>query len=157
MPTTVVTASEDGLERRWRPRRLFSWKTYDARNFDEWSSAKERSNMRSVRLRPVARQLLWGPGAPVRDFYDTYEHALTLGVVSERGLCMHCGASRPAPRCRCEGHETKDESLGMLRWVEVDKARRRPRDSDSRGLSESLVLPETDDTPGVVLDPGSAA
>lgn len=157
MPTTVVTSSEDGLERRWRPRRLFSWKTYDARNFDEWSSAKERSNMRSVRLRPVARQLLWGPGAPVRDFYDTYEHALTLGVVSERGLCMHCGASRPAPRCRCDGTETKDESHGMRRWVAVDKARRRPRPGVLEPVPTPLVLEESDDTPGVVVEPHACA
>ena len=173
-PSTVTVTSEDGLVRRWRPRRLFSWKTYDAQMFDEWSAAKERSSSKSHRLRPVARQLLWGPGAVVRDCYDTYEHALTLGVVSERGLCMDCGAARPAKRCKCgDDGPSHDDSHGMRLWRALDSARRLggspaldrfiesldPGDDyapEDEAISPTRVLiPETDDTPAVVLEPSA--
>jgi len=192
MPTTVTEVTDDGLVRRWRPRRMFSWKTYDAQSFDEWSAAKEKSSSKAHRLRPTARQVFWGPGAIVRDCYDTYEHALTLGVVSDRGLCMDCGAARPAKRCQCDKrdkdgnlvHEpTHDDTPGMVKWRALDAARRNPQsaafdryveeaeDRDELGalagndrlvrkyvadVSEPVLIPETDDTPAVLLDPTPA-
>lgn len=126
VPSERVIVAEDGLERRWRERRLFLWRTYDAKNFDEWSTAKERSPSRQHRIKPVARQVMWGPGLLARECYDTYEHALSLGVVSEGGMCMDCGGSRRPKTCACakEGRPIKDASAGMLRWREIDAARR---------------------------------
>lgn len=144
--STQTVESEDGLTRRWQQRRGFVWRTYDAKNFDEWSANRERGTQRSTRLKPVARQFMWGPGLLAREMYDTYEHALTLGVVSDAGLCMDCGGARSARRCACAKSEdgpVSDPSVGMLRWREVDAARRR------RVVVE---LPETDDTPGVAVE-----
>lgn len=141
-PSNERLVSPDGLERRWRPRRMFLWRTYDAKNFDEWTTAKERSNSKAHRLRPVARQVMWGPGSIVQSMYDTYEHALTLGVVSEAGLCMDCGGKRRARSCACTGeHAEQDPSAGMVRWAQVDRDRR-----------HRIQIPETNDTPGVLLD-----
>jgi hypothetical protein len=176
-PTNVKVLAADGLERRWRPRRGFLWRTYDAQKFDEWSTAKERSSSKQHRIRPVARQLLWGPGAIVRDCYDTYENALTLGVVSDSGLCMDCGAKRTPKKCSCQpGAVQHDASPGMLRWRGVDAARRgegsplaeafraradrdelqqvvgRRRLDVRAAASEGFLIPETDDTPGVVVE-----
>ena len=170
MPSTETFTTEDGLTRRWRPRRAFLWRTYDAKNFDEWTQAKERSSAKSHRIRPIARQLLWGPGSVARDCYDTYEHALTLGVVSETGVCFDCGGSRRRKPCACTPEAAeKSPSVGMLRWAEVDAARRRkisapagplevpsPEDfpfRDSSAPGRRVLIPETDDTPTVVLDP----
>lgn len=169
MPANVVSTSEDGMVRRWRPRRLFVWRTYDARNFDEWTTAKERSKTSTYRIRPVAQQVLWGPGALVRDCYDTYEHALSLGVVSDAGLCMDCGGGRTKRKCLCKPgeHVDRDMSEGMRRWLEVDAARRRPAPApvlevpvplgaQDTGAPEQVLIPETDDTPGVVVDLATA-
>lgn len=162
VPETTQVISPDGLVRKWRPRRAFVWRTYDAKNFDEWSAAKERSTQKQYRLRPVATQILWGPGAPVRDFYDTYENALTLGVVSEAGLCMDCGGKKRPKQCSCSKVEpVKDPSPGMLRWREVDAARRgrirsheveEPSKTDPGEDDRLVIFPETDDTPAVALD-----
>lgn len=178
MPREDAVVSEDGLERRWKQRRLFVWRTYDAKMFDEWSATRERSTQKQHRLRPVARQAFWGPGHLVQSMYDTYEHALTLGVVSDAGMCMDCGGKRSPRRCSCPDHGAGADllpllaadgtcsacsrkrkasatcdctpevdhrpSLGMLRWREVDARRRR------------VLLPETDDTPSVVVETNAA-
>lgn len=79
----------------WRPRRGFIWRTYDARDLDEFDSHK-RENIRSY-----VRQAYWGPGSDVFRAYDTRDQVLTLGAVDESGLCMECGGRRTAPRCSC--------------------------------------------------------
>lgn len=79
----------------WRPRRGFVWRTYDARDLDEFDSHKREQ------IRSYVRQCYWGPGSPVFDAYDTRDHVLTLGAVNESGLCMDCGGRRSAPRCSC--------------------------------------------------------
>lgn len=139
---------EDGSDRLWRSRRLFVWRSYDAKNFDEWSTAKERSSSKSHRIRPVARQAVWRPGLLAAECYDTFDQVLTLGVVSDAGLCMDCGGRRRAKSCSCSGEDVvRDPSLGMLAWRRFASARAASR----------VEIPETDDTPGVVLDlPASA-
>lgn len=144
MPVETQMVTEDGLTRTWRPRRLFIWRTYDTKDFDEWSTSKERSSQKNHRVRSIARQVIWGPGSITQDCYDTYETALTLGVVSDAGLCMDCGGARRKKGCVCTpATPIKDPSAGMLRWAEVDAARRHP---------VTFEIPETDDTPGVLVD-----
>lgn len=153
-PDNVTVVTEDGLTRSWRPKRGHIWRTYDAKNFDEWSTAKERSSSKSHRLKPVARQVVWGPHLHAREFYDTYENALTVGVVSEAGLCMTCGYKRRAPTCKCTGdaHETHDDSYGMERWREVHA--RRLAALVPEGRSEVATFAETDETPAVAVEVG---
>lgn len=86
---------DDGTDRMWSSRRLFFWRTYDAFAFDEWSA------YRKERARPVARQLFWRPGSTAQAAYDTFDSVLSLGAVSEGGLCMDCGGKRTHRRCGC--------------------------------------------------------
>lgn len=158
LPETSREVDEDGIARIWRPRRGFSWRTFDAQEFDEWSTAKEKSKRSDVRLRPKARQIVWARSMPggvgplnALDFYDTYEHALALGVVSEHGTCMDCGGNRPRKKCACTPEGVSyDPSPGMLRWHDVDAARR------GRAALQRIEIPETDDTPGVVVETAPA-
>jgi hypothetical protein len=146
----------------WKQRRAFVWRTYDARNFEEWSSTKEKSPSKQYRIKPEARQVLWGPGTVAREMYDTYEHAITLGVVSEAGLCMTCGGKRTPKRCKCDPDappEAPDDSPGMLRWREVHAARLErlraagtPLPPAPDPMPDLIEIPETDETPGVLVD-----
>lgn len=166
-PSTETVVSEDGLVRRWRPRRAFLWRTYDAKNFDEWTQAKERSSSRAHRIRPLTRQLLWGPGSIARDCYDTYEHALTLGVVSETGVCYDCGGTRRRKPCACTPESAERvPSLGMLMWDEINASRKFRRDqggtvvpgevvedfAESSSPGRRVRIDETDDTPAVLVE-----
>jgi hypothetical protein len=92
MPKTVADKDD---ERLWRPRRLFYWRTYDAVQFDEFTTHKKES------LRPLARQVFWRPGSLAERSYDTMDSVLSLGVANEAGLCMDCGGKRAHPRCSC--------------------------------------------------------
>jgi hypothetical protein len=91
-PVTVRSAEDDRL---WRPRRLFYWRTYDAVQFDEFSTHKKET------LRPLARQVFWRPGSDAERSYDTLDAVLSLGVANEAGLCIECGGKRAHHRCSC--------------------------------------------------------
>lgn len=156
MPKEIETADDDGLSRSWRQRRLFVWRTYDARQFDEWSVAKERSTSKAHRLRPITRQVMWGPGSLTQECYDTYEHALSVGAVNDAGLCMDCGHKRRAKQCSCEkDRPVKDASEGMRRWRLVDAERRLSGGLDQQpanGPAGRHLIPETDETPAVLVE-----
>jgi len=89
----LPVASDDSL---WRDRRAFVWRTYDARDLDEFDSAKRE------RIRSYIRQLLWRPGSVVESAYDTRDQVLSLGALNDAGLCMDCGGKRSHPRCSCD-------------------------------------------------------
>jgi len=80
----------------WRDRRAFVWRTYDARDLDEFDSAKRE------RIRSYVRQVLWRPGSFVETAYDTRDQVLALGALNDAGLCMDCGGKRSHPRCSCD-------------------------------------------------------
>lgn len=79
----------------WRDRRLFSWRTYDAADLDEFTEGK-RSD-----LKPLVREFFWGPGSEVFRAYDTLAQVHTLGHISQSGQCLDCGGRRTAPKCSC--------------------------------------------------------
>lgn len=112
---------EDG-DRLWSSKRLFYWRTYDAAAFDEWTA------YRKEKVRPSTRQLFWRPGSLAERAYDTFDAVLSLGAVSEHGLCMDCGGSRSKPKCSCNPPA--------------------PRGRRARVVH----LPETDDTPAVAVE-----
>jgi hypothetical protein len=92
----AVTASRgDGTERLWRDRRLFSWSTYDAFAFDSFTSYKAET------LTPLFTQWFWRPGSKVAEAYATLDPVLSLGAVTDSGMCMTCGGKRSQARCRC--------------------------------------------------------
>lgn len=114
-------ADADG-DRMWSSKRLFFWRTYEASQFDEWTT------YRKERIKPVARQLFRRPGSIAERSYDTFDAVLSLGAVTEGGSCMECGGSRPRPKCTCAP-------------VVQPEGRRR-----------LVVIPETDDTPAVGVE-----
>lgn len=116
--------ADDTGDRLWSAKRLFYWRTYDAVAFDEWSQTKKD------RVKPSARQLVWRPGLIAQDAYDTFDSVLSLGTVTDAGVCMDCGGHRTRRKCGCDAHS----------------APARPR---SRRRVE---VAETDETPAVVLD-----
>jgi hypothetical protein len=95
----VAVPSVDGEpERSWRHRRMFTWKTYDAGDFEDFTvGARER-------LKAWNTELYWGPGSPVFNAYDTFDAVLSIGSVSESGRCMTCGGRRSAPACVCKDY-----------------------------------------------------
>lgn len=144
MPEPAPKVTEKEQDRIWRSRRLFIWRSYDAQQFDEWSVAREKSTQKKHRQRPFARQVVWRPGMVASAAYDTFDGVLSLGVVSEAGLCMECGGKRTAKRCSCSGEEPlgdRELSPGQRTWRSFKAAR--------DGL---VLLPETDYTPAVLVD-----
>lgn len=82
-------------ERRWKQRRLFVWRAFDATQFEDFSvNARDR-------LKPLGTDWHWGPGSTVFDAYDTYDSVLAIGQVNPHGNCMTCGGRRSRPACRC--------------------------------------------------------
>lgn len=139
-----------GQDRMWKSRRGFFWRSYDAKNFDEWSTAKERSSSKAHRLRPTARQIVWrnkffgAPSLIAADSYDTFDAVLSLGAVNDAGLCMDCGGKRRARTCGCvPGQPGTAPSDGMLRWRDLGAG--------------NVLIDETDDTPAVLVDLGASA
>lgn len=120
MPKAIK--ADDGSNRQWSSKQMFYWRTYDAATFDEWTT------YRKEKVKPVARQLFWRPGSIAPNAYDTFDQVLTLGAVTDAGLCMDCGGHRRRTPCECG---------------KVHKPRRRP---------SVVEIPETDDTPGVLVE-----
>lgn len=114
-------------DRLWSSKRLFYWRTYDAAAFDEWTA------YRKEKVRPVARQLHWRPGHVAARSYDTFDAVLSLGAVTEAGLCMECDGHRQKKACQCEDYKA---------------TRTRSRKTEPKRIE----IPETDDTPGVVVE-----
>lgn len=94
MPKRFV-AAEGEPERRWKQRRLFSARSYDATQFEDFTV-----NSRD-RLKSLGSDLHWGPGSPAFDAYDTYDAVLAIGQTNAAGKCMACGGRRSIPACKC--------------------------------------------------------
>ena len=91
----AVPPVEGEPERSWRHRRLFTWKTFDAGDFEDFTlGARER-------LKAWNTELFWGPGSVVFDAYDTFDAVISIGQSDASGRCMTCGGRRSAPPCSC--------------------------------------------------------
>lgn len=142
LPEAIKAA--DGGERQWSSRRLFYWRTYDAATFDEWTT------YRKERVKPVARALFWRPGAMAPKAYDTFDSVLSLGAVTDGGLCMDCGGKRSHRACSCPGYGGSCEHCGL----------KKPRAATCQGHDDlhqiqpagRHLIEETDETPAVLVD-----
>lgn len=81
--------------RMWRDRRLFVWRTFDATQFDEWTTAKRET------VKHTERGIFWRPGSRAESSYDTLDAVTSLGWATESGMCMVCGGRRSVPKCTC--------------------------------------------------------
>lgn len=87
----------------WRDRRLFLWRTFDARDIPLDEMRVDASvRLREDGVRPLVRQWFWRPGSVVEQAYQTMDAVSTLGAVNLAGLCMACGGKRTHPRCSCD-------------------------------------------------------
>jgi len=96
--------------RTWGSRRMFSTQTFDATQFDEWTSAKRD------KMKPVVRQVIWRPGHELEKAYDTHAHVNKLGQVTDSGRCDHCMGYKPRRKCECnDQHETREQTRARIR------------------------------------------
>jgi len=90
----------------WRDRRLFLWRTYDARDLDAFDAGKTDD------LKPMVRQWFWRPGSIAESAYSTMSAVATMGVIDQAGMCLDCGGKRSHPRCSCDRDEPEARSAG---------------------------------------------
>lgn len=86
-----------GVIQSWAPKRLFSWRTYDATEFEEWTAKRaEKATM-------LVSEWFHGPGSEVFAAYDTLGAVSVIAGVSDAGICDNCEGSVSAKRkaCRC--------------------------------------------------------
>ncbi len=79
----------------WPPNRFFSWTTYDAMEFDEFSY----STAKQIRPRRRVRYLRQRHGTDLA--YNTLEAVNLLDHLDDVGLCVSCGGTRSRHKCSC--------------------------------------------------------
>lgn len=91
----------------WVPNRLFKWRTFDARQFDDFSASKAAGDRKgaakqyALRAKPVA--WVWGPGSLMFASYDTYGEVTRIAEYLDGGRCAKCGMKIPVGSCK--GHD----------------------------------------------------
>jgi hypothetical protein len=88
------------VERGWAPNRLFTWATYEAMSYDEFTLGKTQQ------LRPRARRTYWRPRHRAQFAYRSMEGVEMLDHVDASGACMDCGLPRKRKSCACSDHGT---------------------------------------------------
>jgi hypothetical protein len=87
-------------ERVWKARRLFNWRTYDARALDQLTEGKKQDVGAEV------KDWHWGPSSLAFRLYDTFAPVLQVGTATESGRCFRCGGTRPPQKCSCSDQQT---------------------------------------------------
>lgn len=122
----------------WRPKRLFRWSSYDANDFDEWSTNLGDTS-RKRHARRVGRQWLWRPGSRCSEAYRTMDDVAVLGhSVSVGGTCLSCGGRRRVPPCSCADSPPAARAPRGEPHTSVRHPIRRPRSSPVPDLSLCL-------------------
>jgi hypothetical protein len=84
----------------WRPKRLFSWSTYNAEDFATWSDSKED------KLQTLGRSWMWGPTSMAFRSYNTLDSVERVGEILDTGNCAYCGGHRARKKCSCPEHQS---------------------------------------------------
>jgi hypothetical protein len=120
--------------RLWGASRLFLWRTYDARDLDEWDASKAGDNVKNPKS---VGQWLWRPRHPdVQRYYDTFATVDTIADTTEAGTCLRCGGTRRRPACSCD-HVSSREDRPQAPRAE-DGPQPSPRARRSRGPAPDL-------------------
>lgn len=102
----AVPAGPGEEQRVWHHRRLFVWKTFDAYQFEDFTTSMTvYKGGAKPRLRALKSEMHWGPDSPAFAAYDTFDAVLAIGAVSVSGRCMTCDGRRSAPACSCDDYE----------------------------------------------------
>jgi hypothetical protein len=91
------TRSEFGMGRVYRPRRMSSAVTYDAKTLP----MDDPTNGAYDKARVIGRSRLWVPDCVARLAYDTYAPVDSVGTVTDAGNCAYCGGTRRRAECTC--------------------------------------------------------
>ena len=94
----------------WRPRQIVLATAYDAWGFADFMASDGQRD----KLKPMARALLWVPTCRAIDSYNSWGQVLSLGHVTEGGMCISCGGGRSRPKCGCD-QDHGDAEVGSLR------------------------------------------
>lgn len=89
----------------WRQNRLFWWKTYDARDMEDFTAAKANNpspQAAAYAPRPQTTALMWGPRSRAFASYDTLGAVSRVGDVLDSGRCAFCGGTRKQSPCSCD-------------------------------------------------------
>lgn len=92
--------------RAWVPNRLFKWRTFDGKDFNEFTDAltlgdrKQGSKLQVIRPKFVA--WVWGPGSRFFNAYDSFGAVSRVAEYLDGGRCAICGGRRSVPVCKCE-------------------------------------------------------
>lgn len=100
-----------GVIQSWAPKRLFSWRTYDAVDFQEWTARRAESA-------PVlVSEWFHGVGSDVFKAYDTLAAVNVIAGVSDGGICDNCEGTVSGKRkaCRCAVPKVRVLELSELR------------------------------------------
>lgn len=89
--------SEFGKGRVYRPRRLITHKTLDAKTIPQ----DDPSMAAYDKARIINRSRLWVPDCIARLAYDTYHPVDTVATTNDAGTCLHCGGTRRRQECHC--------------------------------------------------------
>lgn len=81
----------------WLPHRVFLWRTFDAEQFEEFSTDKVTRDQ----LRPISKRWYWRTRHAAHLGYDTLEGVDLLDHVDDYGVCMKCRGTRRRPVCSC--------------------------------------------------------
>lgn len=91
----------------WQSKRLFRYKTYDAKGFNDFTSAINRVSQKQRPRVKVGQWVFLKRGlAEASDSYSSLAPVLMVGTANEAGMCLTCGGRRSAPRCDCEKDAT---------------------------------------------------
>lgn len=93
-------------ESGWKPNRFFTWTTFDAVSFEEFSQAQAKQ------LKPARLQRYWRSKHLAHLCYDTSEPVDLLDHLDDIGTCVSCGGHRSRPKCKCVGVQAPSPEAG---------------------------------------------
>lgn len=125
-----------GVIQSWAPKRLFSFKTYDATEFEEWTAGK------AEKAAPMVTEWFHGPGSTVFQGYDTLGAVNVIAGISDAGVCENClGIVSAKPKaCRCRTPQIA-APLDLLARHEAEHTEYvvRLEESDRHGLGDLVI------------------
>jgi hypothetical protein len=79
----------------WEPRAFFTWCTYDAREWDEFTFSK------AAQVNPKNVMHHWRPSHSTERVYKTMEEVEMLDHLADTGVCLVCNGTRRRRSCEC--------------------------------------------------------
>ncbi len=138
--TQVVTVCKGYLPKpdpasQWPQKRVFSWTTYDAIDYDELQVSKLE------KIRPVCSSWFYRSKKKRAQYaYDTKEAVETLDHMDMTGMCLTCNGKRVQPKCSCDQPESK---LRLAELAAETGAHELEGHQPTQGLNPALLIMES--------------